>query len=34
VGEVEDIAEAYLFCMTQSFATGTVITVDGGSVLA
>ena len=34
VGEVEDIAEAYLFCMTQSFATGTVVTVDGGSVLA
>ena len=33
VGEVEDIAEAYLFCMTQSFATGTVITVDGGSIL-
>jgi NAD(P)-dependent dehydrogenase (short-subunit alcohol dehydrogenase family) len=33
VGEVEDIAEAYLFCMTQSFATGTVLTVDGGSVL-
>jgi len=34
VGEVEEIAEAYLFCMTQSFATGTVVTVDGGSVLA
>ena len=34
VGEVEDIAAAYLFCMTQSFVTGTVITVDGGSVLA
>jgi NAD(P)-dependent dehydrogenase (short-subunit alcohol dehydrogenase family) len=34
VGEVEDIAGAYLFCMTQSFATGTVLTVDGGSVLA
>jgi NAD(P)-dependent dehydrogenase (short-subunit alcohol dehydrogenase family) len=33
VGEVEDIAEAYLFCMTQSFTTGTVLTVDGGSVL-
>jgi hypothetical protein len=33
VGEVEDIAEAYLYCMTQSFGTGTVLTVDGGSVL-
>jgi NAD(P)-dependent dehydrogenase (short-subunit alcohol dehydrogenase family) len=34
VGEVEDIAAAYLFCMTQPFATGTVLTVDGGAVLA
>jgi NAD(P)-dependent dehydrogenase (short-subunit alcohol dehydrogenase family) len=33
VGEVTDIAEVYLFCMTQDFATGTVITVDGGTVL-
>lgn len=33
VGEVEDIAEAYLFCMTQPFATGTVLTIDGGSIL-
>jgi NAD(P)-dependent dehydrogenase (short-subunit alcohol dehydrogenase family) len=33
VGEVEDIAEAYLFCMTQPFATGTVLTVDGGAIL-
>jgi NAD(P)-dependent dehydrogenase (short-subunit alcohol dehydrogenase family) len=33
VGEVGDIAEAYLFCMTQDFATGTVVTVDGGTVL-
>jgi NAD(P)-dependent dehydrogenase (short-subunit alcohol dehydrogenase family) len=33
VGEVEDIAEAYLYCMMQSFVTGTVLTVDGGSVL-
>jgi NAD(P)-dependent dehydrogenase (short-subunit alcohol dehydrogenase family) len=33
VGEVEDIAEAYLFCMTQPFATGTVLTVDGGTIL-
>ncbi|SDY05494.1 NAD(P)-dependent dehydrogenase, short-chain alcohol dehydrogenase family [Amycolatopsis xylanica] len=33
VGEVEDVAEAFLFCMTQAFATGTVVTVDGGTVL-
>jgi NAD(P)-dependent dehydrogenase (short-subunit alcohol dehydrogenase family) len=33
VGEVEEIAQAYLFCMTQQFATGSVFTVDGGSVL-
>lgn len=33
MGEVQDAAEAYLFCMTQSFTTGTVLTVDGGSVL-
>jgi NAD(P)-dependent dehydrogenase (short-subunit alcohol dehydrogenase family) len=33
VGEVEDIAQAYLFAMTQPFATGTVITVDGGTIL-
>ncbi|GAB4083339.1 SDR family oxidoreductase [Modestobacter muralis] len=34
VGEVEDIAAAFLFCMTQSFASGSVVTVDGASVLA
>ena len=34
VGEVTDIAQAYLFCVTQPFATGTVLTVDGGAVLA
>ncbi|MEU1628178.1 SDR family oxidoreductase [Streptomyces sp. NPDC020096] len=33
VGEVEEIAQAYLFCITQAFATGTVLTVDGGAVL-
>ncbi|MEV0407900.1 SDR family oxidoreductase [Actinoallomurus sp. NPDC050550] len=33
VGEVEDIARAYVFLMTEPFATGTVLTVDGGSVL-
>jgi NAD(P)-dependent dehydrogenase (short-subunit alcohol dehydrogenase family) len=34
VGEVEDIAQAYLFLMEQHFATGTVVTIDGGTVLA
>jgi NAD(P)-dependent dehydrogenase (short-subunit alcohol dehydrogenase family) len=34
VGEVEDIARGYLFFLTQSFATGTVMTLDGGAVLA
>jgi NAD(P)-dependent dehydrogenase (short-subunit alcohol dehydrogenase family) len=33
VGEVDDIARAYLFCMTEPFATGSVFTVDGGAVL-
>jgi NAD(P)-dependent dehydrogenase (short-subunit alcohol dehydrogenase family) len=33
VGEVTDIAQAYLFCLSQPFATGTVLTVDGGAVL-
>jgi len=34
VGEVEDVARAYLYCMTQRWATGTVVLVDGGTVLA
>jgi NAD(P)-dependent dehydrogenase (short-subunit alcohol dehydrogenase family) len=34
VGEVEDAARAYIYCITQPFATGTVMTVDGGAVLA
>ncbi len=34
VGEVDDIAQAYLYCLTQSFTTGSVLTVDGGAVLA
>jgi NAD(P)-dependent dehydrogenase (short-subunit alcohol dehydrogenase family) len=33
VGEVEDIAQAYLYCLTQRFTTGTILTIDGGSVL-
>jgi NAD(P)-dependent dehydrogenase (short-subunit alcohol dehydrogenase family) len=34
LGEVDDIAQAYLFCLTQPFATGSILTVDGGAVLA
>lgn len=33
VGEVEEIAQAYLFLITQPYATGTVVTVDGGGIL-
>jgi NAD(P)-dependent dehydrogenase (short-subunit alcohol dehydrogenase family) len=34
VGEVGDLAQAYLFCLTQPYATGTVLTIDGGFALA
>jgi NAD(P)-dependent dehydrogenase (short-subunit alcohol dehydrogenase family) len=33
IGEVEDIARAYLYCMTQGYGTGAVINVDGGALL-
>jgi NAD(P)-dependent dehydrogenase (short-subunit alcohol dehydrogenase family) len=33
VGEVGDVAEAYVYCMTQPYGTGTVINVDGGALL-
>ena len=33
VGETQEIAHAYVYCMTQPFATGSVLTVDGGTVL-
>jgi NAD(P)-dependent dehydrogenase (short-subunit alcohol dehydrogenase family) len=33
VGEPEDVALAYLYCMTQKHATGTTLTLDGGSFL-
>ena len=33
VGEVTDIAEAYVYLMNQGYATGTILTVDGGHVL-
>jgi NAD(P)-dependent dehydrogenase (short-subunit alcohol dehydrogenase family) len=34
VGEVNDLAQAYLYCLTQPFATGSILTVDGGTSLA
>jgi NAD(P)-dependent dehydrogenase (short-subunit alcohol dehydrogenase family) len=33
VGETDEIAEAYLYLMRQSYATGEVVVVDGGAVL-
>jgi NAD(P)-dependent dehydrogenase (short-subunit alcohol dehydrogenase family) len=33
VGEVEDAALAYVYCMEQTFATGTAVTIDGGALL-
>lgn len=34
VGQPEDIAQAILFVATNSFATGTTVTVDGGGTIA
>jgi len=34
VGQPEDIANAAIFLMTTGFATGTVVRVDGGGVIA
>jgi NAD(P)-dependent dehydrogenase (short-subunit alcohol dehydrogenase family) len=33
VGEPDQIAATYLFLMENEFVTGTVLTVDGGSIL-
>jgi NAD(P)-dependent dehydrogenase (short-subunit alcohol dehydrogenase family) len=33
VGEAADIAQAYIYLMKQSFATGQVLVTDGGAVL-
>jgi NAD(P)-dependent dehydrogenase (short-subunit alcohol dehydrogenase family) len=33
VGEVEEIAETYLYLMRQTYGTGQVLTVDGGGAL-
>ncbi|WP_411149973.1 SDR family oxidoreductase [Streptomyces sp. A30] len=33
VGEPEDVAEAYLYLMRGAYSTGSVVVVDGGTVL-
>jgi NAD(P)-dependent dehydrogenase (short-subunit alcohol dehydrogenase family) len=33
VGEAEEIADAYIYAMRQSYCTGQVIVTDGGGVL-
>jgi len=33
VGQVEDVAESYLFCMKNQNVTGTVVSTTGGSLL-
>jgi NAD(P)-dependent dehydrogenase (short-subunit alcohol dehydrogenase family) len=33
VGEVTDIAAAYVYLMNQGYATGTIVTADGGHAL-
>ena len=33
VGEVSDIAQTFLYLMRNGYSSGTVVTVDGGSVL-
>ncbi|MFC6156591.1 SDR family oxidoreductase [Kribbella jiaozuonensis] len=33
VGEVTDIASAYVYLMNQGYATGSIVSVDGGHVL-
>jgi NAD(P)-dependent dehydrogenase (short-subunit alcohol dehydrogenase family) len=34
VGEAGDIAHASLCCLTQPFATGSILTVDGGTAVS
>ncbi|KAM3415147.1 hypothetical protein BST61_g10272 [Cercospora zeina] len=33
VGIAEEVAEAYLYCMKSSYASGTMVVVDGGKLL-
>jgi NAD(P)-dependent dehydrogenase (short-subunit alcohol dehydrogenase family) len=34
VGTVDEVAKAYIYAMTQSYGTGVVLPVDGGTVIA
>lgn len=34
VGEMRDVAQAYAYLMTNQHTTGTLLTIDGGAVLA
>jgi NAD(P)-dependent dehydrogenase (short-subunit alcohol dehydrogenase family) len=33
IGEVDEVAEAYLYLMRQTYGTGEVLRVDGGGAL-
>jgi len=33
VGELQDVAQAYLYLMQEGFGTGSALVVDGGTVL-
>ncbi|OBK23480.1 SDR family oxidoreductase [Mycobacterium asiaticum] len=33
IGEPDEVARAYLYCIEQAYSTGAVVKVDGGSVL-
>jgi NAD(P)-dependent dehydrogenase (short-subunit alcohol dehydrogenase family) len=33
VGDVQDLAQTYLYLMEEAYSTGQVIVVDGGAVL-
>jgi NAD(P)-dependent dehydrogenase (short-subunit alcohol dehydrogenase family) len=33
VGEVSDIVQTFLYLMRNGYSSGTIVTVDGGSVL-
>jgi hypothetical protein len=33
VGEVSDIAQTFLYLMRSGYSSGTIVTLDGGSVL-
>jgi NAD(P)-dependent dehydrogenase (short-subunit alcohol dehydrogenase family) len=34
VGDAREVAESYLYLMTATYATGSIVTIDGGHVLA